>query len=352
MVDSVRVTLCITVVMFGLHVLAGVYAVSTAGWMQSKVSTSGAQQTRRLAPFYTCSSAVGSDTISCTDYESFEVIDGDCKVTKTTNGNYMKLIQAFAITPGGLSAVGGVVALIGLSLSTLQVAMRIIPSLVFAILALLTNAAGIAITITSVDSIFCGKGLCIGQTDCKNSYEPSALVYFCSGVFPLVAVIILVISLVRKLIMAPAVKPAAHHHQQQPHSNQNAGQQYRQPTPRENQYQQHPGAAMHQREEASPTPRYIKSPGKEEPFDTNNNNNNNYNEYSVVEQKPQGNDGDVVQHPEGFELPEGDWVWDPASNMYWSESQYLFLNPQNSHFYDPNSNHWYNAETEAWYPAE
>eukprot|EP00658_Telonema_sp_P-2_P007074 TRINITY_DN12639_c0_g1_i1.p1 TRINITY_DN12639_c0_g1~~TRINITY_DN12639_c0_g1_i1.p1 ORF type:complete len:275 (-),score=82.65 TRINITY_DN12639_c0_g1_i1:267-1091(-) len=274
----------------------------------------------------------------------------------------MSLIQAFVITPGALSAIGGVVALIGLSLSTLQVAMRIIPSLVFAVLALLTNAAGVAITITSVNSIFCGKGVCMGANDCKETWEGSALLYFCSGVFPLVAVIILVIALVRKLIMAPAPKnPVARNHQQQHHSNQNAGQQYRQPTPRENHYQQqqqHPGATMHQQDEASPTPRYIKSPGKEEPFPTdshtnNNQNHTNNNDYSMVEQKHHQDGGDVVQqHPEGFELPEGDWVWDSASNMYWSESQYLFLNPQNSHFYDPNSNHWYNAETESWYPAE
>ena len=50
-----------------------------------------------------------------------------------------------------------------------------------------------------------------------------------------------------------------------------------------------------------------------------------------------------------FQPPEGDWEWDPNSNMYWSESQYLFLNPNDGHFFDPNSEQWYNPETEEWY---
>ena len=49
---------------------------------------------------------------------------------------------------------------------------------------------------------------------------------------------------------------------------------------------------------------------------------------------------------------DGDWVYDPESEMYWSEEKFLFLHPQSNQYYDPNTDLWYDPDTEQWYVGE
>ena len=361
-VEIVRVFLSACAGLFALHALSGMYAVSTSGWWQKEISTAGSQSRASLSPFFSCSSVSGSYSQSCSKYEATAYTSGSCTVSKGDAENYMTLVRVFVISPGGFSLLGMVLALVGVANSSSNVTMKMVPPLVAALLALACNAVGVALTIVNFKKMYCDDSPCAGVSNCKMSWQGSALLFFCSGIFPLVSVALLIVGLANSM-RAPHIphpQPSPHHPQPifsqgspsygfAPHSQQQ--------TSFTNLEHAQPMANGHR----GATPREIASPsiGAHAEAPTHAPKlvgNANPNDYSVAEEMqppPSGNAANgAPTHPEGFELPEGDWQWDAASNMYWSESQYLFLNPLNSHFYDPNSNHWYNAETEAWYPAE
>lgn len=57
-----------------------------------------------------------------------------------------------------------------------------------------------------------------------------------------------------------------------------------------------------------------------------------------------------VQHePAGkFEVPEGDWRFDPTSGWWWSDSHHLYFNDATGHYFDPDEQSWFDPVSGVW----
>eukprot|EP00758_Cryptobia_borreli_P007491 Tbor_TRINITY_DN5305_c1_g4::TRINITY_DN5305_c1_g4_i1::g.4850::m.4850 len=337
-----RTILGVVVFLSFIHVSLCIYSAATPWWYKVK-----AQETKTgfsLSPWFTCS--LVNEAWQCyePDINSAGPIP-TCDLDGVKLG-YI-LIRSFVIIPGAFSVIILIISLIGIGCCKpkKKTIKRITRGVTFfAVLGFISHCVGIALTVILINSkILCDIDVCkqLYSTDkrCSTRWDQSALVFFISCTIPFLVIILLLkslccndgdsddyeeknnnnnnnnISVMSGGRKGPTGDNSKSHFYNKEDGNPNAGDQTRMMSPNDkvNDFS------------------VISTTG-------NNINNNNT---TTISQGPVAD----------FELPEGDWVFDPETKMYWSEEQYLFLSPEDCHFYDPNSNHWYNPETEVWYPA-
>jgi hypothetical protein len=325
----------LAVCLFMVYAGMCMHALVSPYWYSSK---SGADTGLVLSPFYACTRAP-KDTFGCSDLQMgkarVRVSSTGCETSTEEFSQWMYLIRFFVLLSGSASGVTSLLLIGNLAIYPIAKAALPIASIAGGCISLASWAISVAATVVGIsDKLTCGEGLCGTDTTCKEFWMSGAWVLFIGGIVCLLGLGVAIADYARRMLSKTkgAVPPA--HHQNAPSTHQQpATSNYPQPDP-----------VMQQ--QSSPQQDY-----RQEPQDYQNKNSGaQYQSHSQEMEQVAAPASDATQyHHEGFELPEGDWEWDPASNMYWSESQYLFLNPQNSHFYDPNSSMWYNAETEEWY---
>ena len=368
---------------------ACMYALVTPYWYSSTTATDTGTV---ISPFYSCVRSPGND-FSCTALTLGEsrisVFSSGCATSADDTAMWMYIIRACVLLAGGAAGITAIIIIVNLAVYPVAKAPLAILAIVGGGISSLGWAGAVATTVIGIsDKLVCGKGLCGTDASCSESWMSAAWVLFISGAFTVGGFAVVLIDYILRVMKKPkgAVPPV--HHQQPAPSQQANTQQQQAPIPssaHQDTQQQANGAASsqatsqqqpqpsqqqqapqqqgemneHPASHAGATPMGQSNQQQQEPPQQHQPDthaypsNSNDQEQELQEVAPPVSeevaaDGSQYHH-EGFELPEGDWVWDPASNMYWSESQYLFLNPQNSHFYDPNSNKWYNPETEVWY---
>lgn len=325
-----------------LTALFAMYSIVNPKWYGAEATTGGTYYGIANSPWYSCTRA-SSEIWSCSEVNlngDLAAI-GDCDVrTTATLKNNVYAIRAMIIITGLFAALGAVCSSV---FSGFGPSFATIGSIVLAVCAgisFIFNIIGIAISVVFFKTtLYCSDGYCNliramtgnpSDLDCKESFYHGALVYLIGVLLPFAALVVAVLLVVTAPTMASL---SAHAHRGNVYSvNDNKEvSQFNEPT-----------EMLQSRSLATGA----------DGQDNVASGNNNYTNTTAANAAPTSTAANGAAPAGGdvtFQPPEGDWEWDPNSNMYWSESQYLFLNPNDGHFFDPNSEQWYNPDTEQWY---